>query len=111
IAVDAVGNAVELALTPGQRADVSRADGLLAGHDVEAVIADKGYDSDPLVRRIEAQGAQAVIPPKKNRKVPREYDEHLYKERNKVERFIHLLKQYRRGCGRGGQTHARRTWV
>ena len=69
---------------------------MLAGQDAAAVIADKGYDSDPLVRRIEARGAQAVIPPKKNRKEPREYDEHLYKERNKVERFIHLLKDYRR---------------
>jgi transposase len=69
---------------------------LLAGHDAKAVIADKGYDSDPLVRRIQAEGALAVIPPKKNRKEPRDYDEHLYKERNKVERFIHLLKQYRR---------------
>ena len=44
---------------------------LLAGHDAGAVIADKGYDSDPFVRRIEGKGAEAVIPPKKNRKVPR----------------------------------------
>jgi transposase len=77
---------------------------LLAGHDAEAVIADKGYDSDPLVRRIEGQGAEAVIPPKKNRKVPRNYDKHLYKERNKVERFIHLLKQYRRVATRYEKT-------
>lgn len=77
---------------------------MLAGRDAEAVIADKGYDSDPLVRRIEAKGAQAVIPPKKNRKVPREHDEHLYKERNKVERFIHLLKQYRRVATRYEKT-------
>jgi transposase len=77
---------------------------LLKGHDAEAVIADKGYDSDPLVQRIEGKGAEAVIPPKKNRKVPRDYDKHLYKERNKVERFIHLLKQYRRVATRYEKT-------
>jgi putative transposase len=77
---------------------------LIEGHDAEAVIADKGYDSDPLVRRIEGKGAQAVIPPKKNRKVPRPYDKHLYKERNKVERLIRLLKQYRRVATRYEKT-------
>jgi transposase len=104
IAVDALGNPVEFVRTPGQRADVSQADELLAGHDAEAIIADKGYDSDPLVRRIEANGAQAVIPPKRNRKEPRAYDEHLYKERNKVERFIRLLEQYRRVATRYEKT-------
>jgi putative transposase len=77
---------------------------LLEGHDAGAVIADKGYDSEPLVRRIEGKGAVAVIPPKKNRKVLRGYDKHLYKERNKVERLIQLLKQYRRVATRYEKT-------
>ena len=96
IAVDALGNPVEFLLTPGQEADVSQGEALIEGHDPGAVIADKGYDSDPLVKRIEARGAKAVIPPKKNRKWPRAYDKHWYKERNKVERFIRLLKRFRR---------------
>jgi transposase len=37
-----------------------------------------------------------VIPPKSNRVEPREYDRHTYKERNLVERFWSLAKQYRR---------------
>jgi putative transposase len=104
IAVDALGNPVEFVLTPGQEADVRQGEALLAGHDAEAVIADKGYDGAPLVRRIEGQGAEAVIPPKKDRKVPRDYDKHLYKERTKVEGFIHLLKQYRRVATRYEKT-------
>ena len=56
IGVDALGNPVEFVLTPGQRADVAQADELLAGQDAAAVIADKGYDSDPLVRRTRAKG-------------------------------------------------------
>jgi hypothetical protein len=38
------------------------------------VLADKGYDSDAIVEHIENTGAKAVIPPKSNRKQPREYD-------------------------------------
>lgn len=63
---------------------------------VEAVLADKGYDSADLVARIEALEAEAVIPSRKNRKVPREHDRELYKERNKVERFFGRVKHYRR---------------
>jgi transposase len=36
-----------------------------------------------------------VIPPKANRKNPRETDFALYRERNFVERFFNALKQYR----------------
>jgi transposase len=104
IAVDALGNPVEFTLTPGQRAAITQAEALIEGRDAEAVIADKAYDSDPLVRRIQGKGATAVIPPKKNRKEPRAYDEHLYKERNKVERFIRLMKAYRRVATRYEKT-------
>ena len=104
IAVDALGNPVEFILTAGQEADVTQAEPLIAGHDAGAVIADKGYDSDRGGATDRGQGGEAVIPPKKNRKVPRDYDEHLYKERKKVERFIHLLKQYRRVATRYEKT-------
>jgi len=70
---------------------VGQAEALMAGQDPGAVIAAKAYDSDALVRSIEGGGAEAVIPPKKNRVVERSYDKHLYKERNKVERFINLV--------------------
>lgn len=104
IAADALGNPVEFLLTPGQEADVAQGEALLEGHDGGAVIADKAYDSEPLVRRIEGRGAVAVIPPKRNRKVMRAYDEHLYKERNKVERLVRLLKRCRRVATRYEKT-------
>jgi transposase len=99
-----LGNPVEFVLTGGQEADVTQAESLIEGHEAEAVIADKGYDSNALVATIEARGAMAVIPPKKNRKEPRAYDKFLYKERNKAERFINLLKQYRRVATRYEKT-------
>lgn len=68
----------------------------MSGIEAEHVIADKGYDSAGLVRVIGAGGARAVIPPRSNRKEPRAYDEHLYKERNLVERFLNKVKHCRR---------------
>jgi transposase len=76
----------------------------MSGHQTDAVIADKAYDSDAVVDAAKRQGAEAVIPPKTNRKVPREYDTHLYKELKKVEWFINLLKQYRRVATRYEKT-------
>lgn len=61
-----------------------------------AVIADKGCDSDSLIQAIEDAGAQAIIPPRSNRKAPRAVDWHRYKARNLVERFFNRLKQFRR---------------
>lgn len=60
------------------------------------VIADKGYDSNAFVEAIERTGAEAVVPPRSNRKTPRAYDEELYKERHRVECFFSKLKHYRR---------------
>jgi transposase len=104
ILVDALGNPVEVILTGGQQADVTQAEPLMLGHQAGAVLADMAYDSNAVVDAAKRQGAEAVIPSKKNRKVPREYDEHLYKDRKKVEWFINLLKQYRRVATRYEKT-------
>ena len=77
-------------------ADCTQAIALLDGCKAEAVIADKGYDSDVLVEHIEAAGAKAVIPPRSNRKVQRGYDQNLYRKRNQIERCFSKLKQFRR---------------
>jgi transposase len=104
LTVDALGNPVEFLLTAGQEADVTQAEPLIDGHKAGAFILDKAYDSDAVVAAAKRQGAEAVIPPKKNRKVPRDYDKHLYKERKKVEWFINLIKQYRRVATRYEKT-------
>jgi transposase len=96
VGFDALGNPVSVVLSPGQDADVTHAPAVLGDHHPDAVLGDKGYDSDEFVATIEERGAEAVIPPKKNRVQPREYDKDLYKERNKAERGINLFKQFRR---------------
>ena len=69
---------------------------MIEGFEADAVIADKGYDADGLADTIVESGAEVVIPPKRNRKVQRSYDKHLYRERNAVERVFCKLKQFRR---------------
>jgi putative transposase len=87
---------VRLIGSPGQRSDIAFAHDLIDGIDANAALADKGYDADHLVNRIAESGAEIVIPPKRNRKVQRDYDRDLYKERNRIERFFNKLKQFRR---------------
>lgn len=95
-AVDALGNPVRLLLTAGQVSEYTQADALIGGFRADFVIADKGYDSDAFVEAIENGGAIPVIPPRSNRKTPRDYDKDIYKERNLVERLFQQLKEYRR---------------
>lgn len=104
VAVDALGNPVRLIATGGQVADVTQGQALVSGIKAEHVIADKGYDSSELVKAIETGGAQAVIPPRSNRKQPRNYDKHLYKDRNLVERFLNKVKNCRRVATRYDKT-------
>ena len=95
VSVDALGNPLRFTLTGGQRHDITQAEALIVGFEAKHVIGDKGYDSAELIHDIMDTGAVAVIPPRSNRKTPREYDKHLYKERHLVECFINKIKHYR----------------
>lgn len=91
-------------LTPGQRHDVTQGPALIEGYAPGAVLADKGYDADDILRRIQEAGAEPVIPPKANRTEQRAYDKELYRERNEVERFFGRLKLNRRVATRYEKT-------
>lgn len=93
--VDAEGRPLQVELSAGNMHDCSMADTLLAQIAADAIIADKAYDVDAIVTKIEAAEAAAVIPSKKNRKRKRAYSKSLYKERNVVERFFCRLKHWR----------------
>lgn len=95
-AFDALGNPVAFHLSPGQDADVTHAEAVVGERVPEAVLGDKGYDSDAFVGSLRKRGIEVVIPSRKNRVIQREYDKVLYKERNKAERGFNRLKQFRR---------------
>jgi transposase len=80
-------------MTDGTTADCTQASKLIGGISAEHLLADKGYDSDEIVAKAQSQGMAAVIPPRKNRKIQREYDKNLYKLRHLVENaFLHLKR-------------------
>jgi transposase len=91
-----LGNPTSFHLTPGQACDLDGADVLLENINADTILADKGYDADErVIERLEQQGKTAVIPSKRNRKTPRDYDNELYKARHLIENFFAKLKQYR----------------
>lgn len=83
-------------LTGGETHDSTQAETLLGDECGEHVIADKAYDSQPLIEFILDHGAEPVIPSRKNRQAPREYDVYLYRERHLIECFMNKIKHYRR---------------
>jgi transposase len=95
VIVDALENPLALTLTGGQVHDIKQAEILLALVEPEALLGDKGYDADSFIDRLVARAIKAVIPPKANRKVKRDCDFALYRERNLVERFFCIIKQFR----------------
>ncbi|MEK9142440.1 MAG: transposase [Nitrospirota bacterium] len=95
LTTDARGNPVRVILSGGQGSDYTQALPLIDGVQAQAMPADKGYDSDEIVDGIVTAGAQAVIPPRSNRKNPRGCDFAFYAERHRIECFFSQLKHDR----------------
>ncbi|UGB26235.1 IS5 family transposase [Methylorubrum sp. B1-46] len=57
---------------------------------------DRGYSSPPARRRLRQRRIEPVIPTRKDQLRQFDFDKAAYRERNKVERLIGRLKQYRR---------------
>lgn len=83
-------------LTGGNRADISVADELTADVFGCFVVEDKGYDSDKHRRSLELNGNIPVIPGRKNRKEPIEYDKEKYSLRKRIENMFARLKENKR---------------
>lgn len=93
--VDALGNLFRFLLLPGQVHDMKGVAPLI--HDVPfgALLADKAFDADWLLQELDERGAIAVIPPKANRKMPRNYDAYMYKWRHLIENDFTKIKEFR----------------
>ena len=57
---------------------------------------DRAYEDDKTRAFAVKQRFVSVVPPKKNRKDPWDYDKELYKRRNEVERYFLRLKRFRK---------------
>lgn len=61
----------------------------------ERVAGDKGYSSRKVRRQLRQRGIGAVIPRRSTERAARQFDHAAYRERNRVERLIGRLKEYR----------------
>jgi transposase len=94
--VDALGRPLDFLLTPGQAHDLAGADAFLPAITADVVLADRAFDADErCIAPLEEAGKKIVIPSKKSRKVHRDIDQELYKERHRIENFFAKLKQFR----------------
>ena len=87
-------------LSPGQDADGPQGRRLLktlgpTTRDVHLVM-DRAYEGDETRALAGRLGFTPVVPPKKNRRRPWDYDRELYTRRNEVERLFRRLKGFRR---------------
>jgi transposase len=62
----------------------------------ERLVADKGYSYPSVRAELRRRGIGAVIPTRSNQRRRREFDRAAYAERNRVERCVNRLKQFRR---------------
>ncbi len=61
-------------VTEATAADCSQASELIEGIDADYLLADRAYHTHAILCHCEQGGMLPVIPPKRNRKVPRDYD-------------------------------------
>jgi len=62
----------------------------------QALIGDRGYDSNWFRAALKARGIEPCIPPTRSRKAPLDYDKTLYRTRHKIENLFAKLKDWRR---------------
>lgn len=59
---DTLGHLVGFELLPGQRHDTVGVAALIAGHDFGALIADKAFDADWIIKELQRRDAEGGTP-------------------------------------------------
>jgi len=87
-------------LTPGQAGDAPQFDALFAAAaarvpDADEVVADRGYDSHAIRGRVLDADLAAQIPSRRTARDPWPVLAESYRERNRAERLVGKMKQFR----------------
>ena len=92
--------AITFALSPSQAHDAQHGRELLGGlgplPEPLPLLMDRAYEDDQTRQLALDLGWIPVVPPKRSRLEPWEYDRVLYRRRNEVERLFGRLKGFRR---------------
>ena len=94
-ACDEDGEVFNLLVVPGNDNESPYTAQLIEGIEAERFIADKAYDSTPLLDAIAQRGTEVVVPPRSNRLIQREYDKEYYKTRHFIENAFQKMKRFR----------------
>lgn len=107
LACDALGYPLGFILTGANVSDFDQAQPLLRAHlqPTAYAIMDKGYDSDAIRACVNQLGGIAVIALHPSRAQKPAFDEHLYRERHRIENLFARLKAYRRIATRYEKLH------
>ena len=98
MACDALGYPLGFILTGANVSDFDQCKPLLKRHlkTNSFAIMDKGYDSDAIRLCVNQLGGIAVIALHPSRAHPPPFDQHLYRERHRIENLFAKLKAFRR---------------
>jgi transposase len=112
--VEGAGRPLVILATPGQRHEVTQLEALLDAGAVKRtaahgrpgrgqprkrparLVADKGYAFPSARRLLRRRGIRSVIPTKSDQRRRPSFDRAAYRGRNRVERSVGRLKQFRR---------------
>ena len=94
--IDGVGRPLCFLLTPGQAADCRQVRARLEGLTFERLIGDRGHDTNKPRDWLKEHGAEAVIPSKRNRKMPIPHDRAACRQRHRVENLFGRIKDHGR---------------
>lgn len=102
------GKPITFVVTPGQQHDLTVAERLCEQGAVRRagrgrprmrprrLVGDKGYSSQRFRGYLRRRGMRLTIPRRSDQPRGGSFDRHAYRQRNRVERLINRLKQYRR---------------
>ena len=95
--LNARSQALVIALSGGNQADISLADELTEClTEGSTLIGDKAYDSSTLRQTAATKGIKTCIPARTNRTTTVPFSARLYRRRHRVENFFERIKRYRR---------------
>ena len=92
---------VAVEVLPGQVHEATQVEKMLDASQarlpqIEEAVADKGFDGEPQRQAMASRNIRPVIPYRVNRRKRGHVNRKAYAERNKVERLIGKLKEFRR---------------
>ncbi len=104
--VDALGYLVRFRIPAARAHDLQGMPGLPGGLEFGAFVGDRAFDADWLLEDLDGRGAEAAVPPERNRTAPQARDREMYGWRHLVDSFLPKPGEFRAVATRYDRTAA-----